>query len=217
MNVYVRALASALARRCRVRRVHPVGGCVAASSGRGRAGVPRRARHGRAAHAAAALRAPGPRRRVRQRDDATPRCRSAGRGVARQLLAVGRGRAPAQAPARSPDGRDVPHAGARQGRRRYRRRSRRARAVGARGDRLLRPDARVHRRRARSTRDALRRGARAGRGRAARRRPLRVLPPTMPRRQASARARRPAHAAVRRTDPAAQGRRHGRALPRRAR
>ena len=72
----------------------------------------------RVVHVDAGPRAPVPkhdaaraRRAVRRtRDRRACSTRAAGRGPARELLAVGRGRAPAEARARSAAGRDVPHA-----------------------------------------------------------------------------------------------------------
>ena len=73
------------------------------------------------------------------------------------------------------------------------------------------------RRRARPARVALRRGARAHRDRAARRRPLGLLPGRSRRGRASASVSTAARAVVRRPHPAAEGRRPRGALPRRAR
>ena len=219
MNVYVRGpRVRARPGRRRVRRVHPLRGPRAVAGRRGRARLSGRARRGRAAGAGAALRAARARRRVHRRDHAPPRRERAGRGAARQLLAVGRGRAPAEAPPRPADGRDVPHAGARQGRRRHRRRSRRARPRRASRDRVLRSHARVHRvaehDQLASLYDAV---------------PERVevVPPGVDhsvffpddpgRRQAPPRSRRPPGAAVRGPDPAVEGRRPRGPLPRRAR
>ena len=80
------------------------------------------------------------------------------RRAPRELLALGRGRAPAEARARPPAGRDVPHARPGQGRRRESTTTRRCgRRIEHEIDRLRRSHARVHRRRARPARGALRR------------------------------------------------------------
>ena len=104
----------------------------------------------------------------------------------------GCGRAPVEARARPPAGRDVPHARTGQGRGRRRRRLRAPHARRARGRRVRRSDARVDGRRTRAARVALRRRARSHRGRAAGRRPHRVLPrrSRTPRANASASTRR---------------------------
>ena len=150
MNVYVRALASALARagvECDVytRAEHPEQPDVVEVE----PGF-------RVVHVEAGPRAPvaearaaRPRRPVRRRGALTVAGVATRRRAARQLLAVGRGRAPAEARARPAARRHVPHARTREGRRRSRRRSRAARARRARGRRVRRPDARVDRRRAR--------------------------------------------------------------------
>ena len=86
-------------RRCRVRRLHPRRGPRPAAGRRGRAGIPRRARRGRARRRRCRARAARARRPVHRRDDARAcSTRRAGRRPARQLLVVGRGRAPAEAP-----------------------------------------------------------------------------------------------------------------------
>ena len=120
------ARVGARARRRRVRRLHARRAPRAAAGRRGRARLPGGARRGRAARAGPAARAA---RSSSARSSTKPTrrrsTRDAGRRAARELLAVGRGRPPAEARARPPDGRDVPHAGAGEGRRRRRRRPRR--------------------------------------------------------------------------------------------
>ena len=174
MNVYVRALAGALARagvECDVytRAEHTEQPTIV------------KVEPGfRVLHVDAGPREPVPKHELPalvdpfvERRERDARRVAARRRAARELLALGRGRAPVEARARPAARRDVPHARARQGRRRYRRRSRPARAHRARRDRVRRPDARVDRRRARAARVAVRRGSRSHRDRAARCRPQR--------------------------------------------
>ena len=172
MNVYVDALASALARagvECDVytRAEHPEQPDIVEvepgfrvlhveAGPRGTRGQARPRR---------------PRRPVRGRGARTVAGVATRRRPARELLAFGRGCTPAQAPTRSSARGDVPHARARQGGRRARGRAGAARAHRARGRRVCGPDARVDRRRTHAARVALRRRPRSHRGRRARRRP----------------------------------------------
>ena len=226
MNVYVRALAAALARagvECdvltRARAPRP------ARRRRRRARVPGRAPRRRARRAGAEARAPRPRRRrssTRRWTTCAPTDVEL-RRAPRELLDLRRGRAPAEARARPPARRDVPHARPGEGRRRHRRRPRAsARAVEHEIDRLRRP--RCSRRPPTSaTQLVALYGARRGpRSRSSRRasttRSSRPAPPDAGREPARALGLgdRPA-AAVRRSDPAAEGRRPRGRVPRRAR
>ena len=210
MNVYVRALASALARAgvavdVLTRAEHAEQPTVR----RGRARLPRAARRRRAARAGAAARAARPRRRsssTRRATCSTPRRRP--RRAARELLAVGCGRPPAQARARPAAGRDVPHARARQGRGGSRRR--RSRCARASSTRSSRAPTSCSRRRARSTTSSC--ATTAPTPSASRSsRPASTTPCSRPATARAARrrarARRRPGAAVRRAHPAAEGRR----------
>ena len=155
MNVYVRALASrAGARRRRAATCSPV------ATTPGSPTIVEVEPGFRVVHLAAGPPEAVPKHELidlvdaaRDRDARPPRSRRRRlRRAARELLDLGRGRAPAEARARRPARRDVPHARPGEGRCRRRRRPGAPGTRRAGDDQLHRPDARVDRRRARAAR-----------------------------------------------------------------
>ena len=163
MNVYVRALGSALARAGVARRRADARRAPRATTGR----------RGRARLPGAARRRPGPCAPVRLRElpelvgeftDASHRLleqSGALRRAARELLGVGRGRPPPQARARPPAGHHLPHARPGQGRGRSGRRRAAATTRRSGGRALRRPRRRFDARGAGPARASLRRRSRA--------------------------------------------------------